>query len=289
MKTVISDLSDLPAWFDLDKYRWVSDFDLATWYVELKIRNTYYSCPHTAMKGKLASAGLLRYDHFSHYDEPSIETPIPGKSLQPSYIIENGEVLFTQPISNTSGRLTMNNFTGPVFELLDDDKGRYSLPESLQDRSSVSVFAIDMTAPDAEIIKRMQSKIGAMRGPELEELVGSSSDGTVKNRIKKNIIRNFSEKEIQGWHDCQLLPYLDLTHWATLNKTEFTNKLLGSALFPDNETKADPENIRKSTERTAKIVTSFGSLLAIEAAVGIPVIQAYPELSARIRDPKPIN
>ena len=51
----------------------------------------------------------------------------------------------------------------------------------------------------------------------------------------KSHVANVGEANFKRWHKERLLPFIDLSFWATTRRTKFTNASIGRVLFPNHE------------------------------------------------------
>jgi hypothetical protein len=63
----------------------------------------------------------------------------------------------------------------------------------------------------------------------------------------------FAKPDFGSWIEMGILPYLDLTLWASLKDVNIPNRVMADAIYPDGE--GDPERVRKVTKTLADDLT----------------------------------
>lgn len=91
-----------------------------------------------------------------------------------------------------------------------------------------------------------------------QKLIADFTSWLKTTRLQTNVEaprKKFTPDDFAAWASGGILPYLDLTLWATANGVEITQQLLGTTIFPDEYNVNLAERIRKSTRPLAKLMT----------------------------------
>ena len=86
--------------------------------------------------------------------------------------------------------------------------------------------------------------------------------------------RMITQSEFEKWHEAKILQYLDIRHWLELNELKATSDQIGDILFPENDSGATGERIRRTVKKHIKTVTSRETIISLLA-------QMYKERAAR--------
>lgn len=115
------------------------------------------------------------------------------------------------------------------------------------------MVAVDLAVPDDLIIDSFQKWLAERRKRS------SPTPGHSRNKA-------FTKDDFKSWWLHGVLPYIDLTRWASLEGRRITYPVYGEALFPGRSQGNRPERVRKTTRLKAMNMMGPATyLLAIQA------------------------
>lgn len=124
-------------------------------------------------------------------------------------------------------------------------------------------IGVDLCAPDDILVKDFKSWLKQIR----------------KNTELPSITNEFNNEDFADWHTERLLPFLDLTFWATMHDKEINYDEIGKALYPCGdksatkeainilEQKGDGERIKRTIEPYALRLVSDRYVSALKKAL----------------------
>jgi hypothetical protein len=252
----IRDRSDLPKEFSLEKYAPTAAFDIADWLVNLEAR------------------GLSTY--------------MQGEHFRPDDQVTRCEIFLENPIRD---RGDFENFPGRSkyihtssvrdFESIDlfwhgrADERYAKFMEGFDEFVDSNIPYLERAEMNLELIERMDTPFYKMMetcgvrhdGDVLakvdlhssdEKLAADFSAWVKATRLQTGIAaprKKFTAVDFSNWSDSGILPYLDLTLWASANEIEITQQLLGTTIYPSEFNVNLAERIRKVTRPLAKLMT----------------------------------
>ncbi len=83
-------------------------------------------------------------------------------------------------------------------------------------------------------------------------ILGESFMRWVKDQRRKKSVairKKVSNSKCADWHKYRVLPYIDLMQWHSLNGINCTNGQIGEIIFPDDNSGAVADKIRRTTKK----------------------------------------
>ena len=255
---------ELPAWFDLDRYHELAEFELDDWLINLTWRAAFLNWlgdqieefrteiedRFQSNQGRpLAKRRTKPYDwandRYSRGPEshPELKTATVRSLsvLNVAQIIKwgaEGNYEFSKKLCGAAEQMDSLDWSSDFQRFMSE-------PFDLQERSEImgtdfgDVKAeIDLFAPDDVIIADFPKWLGSAR--KVFEIPSQ---------------RMFSDAQLSKWVEFRIIPYMDLTLWAKLEKVNISYAVLGNALFPDEFDVDLPDRIRRVTKPQADRLT----------------------------------
>lgn len=267
-RILISKRDDLPASFDLAKYKGAGDFTILEWLPLLEAR-------------MLRRAMLAR--GWARLAEPELRRGADWLLQEPMWplaaqIDEEG-----QPISANDSThvrdMSVNDYFGARYYFTEDSQqlspyvaaakaldehGDYSRVRDLLDQPLWSAYQASGLVLDDECYVRV-----TLHGSDekITDDFASWLAGMRQRRAMELPKRRIQGNDLANWAKYQLLAYLDLTFWAMVNDCEITNQVLGVALFPNDYEVALSDRVRKVVTPLARHVCreEFTDMLRLQA------------------------
>ena len=300
MRTISAD--QLPAWFQLSRYRVTNTMDLGEWYENLGWRSIYLT--------------LFRHElqrHRAEIEGYFHETE--GRKLV--WTAESGARRDSSPrlraktpkellITTTVGSMLVDSVARFIASARDDNSGLgRQLSEAASYVQAERNTFIDIKSGDAapdfldQAIasrKRRQEAAAAAGLNEPFDLLERKDKPLTKDEIVhvevdlfasnkliladfKNWLKaarsvfdipaqsNYSRTDRANWVINRVLPYLDLTLWAALENVKIRLATMGNALFPDDKDSDLAEKIRRTVGPTAEKLIRPSVMYAIAVQV----------------------
>jgi hypothetical protein len=246
-------LSDLPSWFDIQKYDACASFGIGDWYNNLM---------HRALRRSMYEKHRDFYwTELNHSVEYWLQNPI-----APVRKLEEGEgfvknVYKSQVRDQTAVELLNGDWNmkiygdvGTVYRDAADVLYEDMFGESKNDEAARNAYdVLDIPA------WKMMTDIGIDLSGEVTVTVDLfSSEKKLVDDFKKwlrvtraalnvpNLGKRFDKSDYERWHKNRVLAYLDLTLWAKVKGHRLTNQIMGVALFPDEYSVSLAERVRKT-------------------------------------------
>jgi hypothetical protein len=255
-KTLL-DIQELPEWFDIKNYQ-SNQLDLEGWIVQLYLRRM--------IQGFLLPIVLTGVVD-DYYPKLNTESPKSPEAIQP--ISLHDAVLITEALKNSVHIPTelwqapshfaffaqRDNITDTTSILSWFHNSKGNLPpkdsyliEHTHTYPLRSFFRADLTAPDSVLFASFKCWLANER-----------------KLFSRQKVPKFSKATLQRWAVNQVLPFIDLTHWADRNNKQIPYWLMGKILFPEYSQGDNADRVRKTTEKTAKEITTGTCLQAMGA------------------------
>lgn len=274
MVNKIKNVSELPDWFKIEKYKFDEGLDTLGWYEQLWIRGLFLMHAKDMRENDEVIPENFALAFQAICETPNVDTVNNQQILNyctPSFAIytlrQNKPYLF-HPIKSVTMRDYIN------FHSL-----------FLQDRLEYVDKWIDPSDP-----VDYMSRVPFNQAPWLDEPISNSFQPGIniyKDTIeiflglpdsfliesfkqyladkRKNIStyasKHFKETDFRNWSALKVLPFLDLEIWATLENIKISNRIFADALYPNGE--KGEETIRKTTKQIAHSLITNQSLLQL--------------------------
>lgn len=287
MEGRITKVSELPDWFDTNKYSAAVHLDARGWYEQIvvrrhchwmvwysdspgdiKIESDFYGFKPADFLLAVRSKPIFKFfggrfhksmaSQVEDYDNVSSSKNPPGISAINAHDLES-LILQLEP-QRQEEFLNLLRIRREHFSSLDYERKPPAYPNWFFDSMETSGFKaikIDPILPD----KVLKDSFALYLSSKLQP-----SESFLKAKPKRSNM--FLE-----WRNCGLLQYMDLAIWSIETDTSITNKVLAHGIFPKNYEKGE-ENIRTTTQRHAERILDDG----IEVSVFIRSLQAYAAL-----------
>lgn len=240
-------LKRVPDWFDVRKYTSASELDTAGWWIQFHKRQEIYRA-----QAKKNTHNQYLIDEFVRaiLDNPIFETDpshffmmrhihgrplnyISLRSASPSDIFDHASDLDEHaPMARAAHRMDL------IAALLDEEvqairENPFDLLMKSRGIESLRwcTLMANLNATDEQLERDFKSWLA-----EARELLAVPSPR-----------REFSPVEFNRWINAAVLPYFDLTFWASANDFKFTQATLANAIFPDEFDVDLTEKLRKTT------------------------------------------
>lgn len=253
--------SDLPAWFDLNKYADQVSLDAAGWYEQLSVRQSLLSMTRHIDD---------KYSRFSELVKFIRETPIIDtySDFKLRTYLGNGklhELKIKQPNFTLGIRLMTAHEFYKIDKLVGIEKSecaRKLLARAYDDSDWDQPHKFDyvdwLDSPVDSIIGSGSQEMNICINTELPDKI------LIKQfeqflRLLRDLKVSMGMPEIpwrkpdfEGWVRFAVLPYIDLTIWSYEIDIKIPNRVMADAIFPPGE--GGEEVVRKTTE---KLVTEL--------------------------------
>jgi hypothetical protein len=235
-------VSDLPKWFDIDKYKKASTLDSAGWQKQLSIRLDCFGLTEPPVQdgpsrpADLAPAGGRFAQALSAIRENPIVDVASSQLLQAFFfqtVVTETTTTRRPPEHRLVKTMTVRQLRGLHASVDPSIWGIKPVPTVTTDKSELKAVIVNLVASDSVLKKGFAQWLKEVRAHE-----GSP----------KNVVRDHSAN-FRDWCDLGVLPYLDLTIWARQIQKTIPRPLFAKALFPDG--KGDADTIKKRTEPIA--------------------------------------
>jgi hypothetical protein len=246
----LSGSSELPADFDIGKYDATRTFQIEDWVVNLEMR------VFCAFLTSLASTGEEPQEVAIAFAENVLRNPIypSTKILEYPELNKNVRRAHVRDMEVLEAlcfdRMYMGEALEKYYKAFDKmDKGE----ESHEDKALLRVpiwkvhRSLDIN-DSAEVYVTVD-----LRGTE-QKITADFVTWLRQIRESRNIRlpeKRLDDSDFKDWAQFGVLPYLDLTNWATVHGKSITQQVLGVALFPDELDVTLSERIRKTVRPLA--------------------------------------
>jgi hypothetical protein len=248
----ISHVSQLPAWFSLEKYDSAKELNAAGWYLQFCARSIYSHhfeklddelrlillAKHNEEVEQIRNEGVIKNEIHRHagifsglavYELTLWEQLLITTELLSS--IGGGDELFRK-VRNIEADLSMPE---SKWEYLTDEEYQ-TLQTPLSESADIGgqiYLAVDWSLPDCILMQQFKSLIEVKRAKHSED--------NVKQQRRP---------DFNGWVRAGVLPYIDLKYWAKSQGVQITNRCMADAIFPHGE--GGEEVVRKTTKVIAE-------------------------------------
>lgn len=281
-------VKDLQKWFRLEKYQECEKFSYIDWYIALSIRMELWETLERLREesagdiAKHPSLAVYQPQLDELYKEPLSNYPMGADSWwrigkhhlprkQPVRTLTFAD-LSRQCRADTIGAedrlcppmlgLRWHLMASPYPRTAAHDEA-YAMPLEFREHDYKperleSAVVVDMSAPDAVILKRFKAWLA-------------------EARIETNTApeRSFYQPKITEWASNKLLPYLDITIWMAATNNRIPEIVITDMLFPDTHEGMDKiKTIKKWARQAMSDLSWLQAQAAIEAAERVP---AAPE------------
>lgn len=251
----IKDRSDLPKEFSLEKYEATASFEIVDWLVNLESR----------------SLSVHMQDQHFRPDEQVVRC----KRVLENPILERGDFENFPGMSKYIHASSVRDFESIDFFWHGRTDDRFSgFMAGFDEFVDSSSSYLEKAEKDPALIERMDTPLYEMMkscgvrhdGDVLakvdlhssdEKLISDFSAWLKATRLQTGITaprKKFTSVDFANWSDSGILPYLDLTLWASANELEITQQLLGTTIYPAEFNVNLAERIRKVTRPLAKLM-----------------------------------
>jgi hypothetical protein len=261
-------LSDLPEWFDICKYDKASSLGLKEWYEQISKRvlmQVDYDDGWTPSFSKIKIDPILKKepipDEFLDFVTANLISTEPEKSicnfkfsdLRKANLSLNFISADSESIAYGRGEeINMDTFN-------DDPKRPFNMGNaSIDIHRATGRFCISHIVP---LTANLQASDEQLSYHFKSWLTQARKDYGCKAKEEM-----FTHIDFDDWYKYAILPYFDLTTWAKLKNSEFTNAILSEAIFPNAGVEGfDGESrVRRETKRRSEEVfnpdTMYGSV-----------------------------
>jgi len=266
----IKSVKEMPGWYLLKNYEAALNFTLAEWYHAFALRHlmvkligranpdgeigAIWHCLEQHINGfslkeiweALRDHGAMAHANFfkGAHHFPLSGSSVTSLSISDLFSITNN---FKVPDEHDLTEFKPVESRSPI----DDSQNQVHADSNAHDAignshywlESVAFAQVDLMASDATIESNFRSWLRKIR---------SDHEYAVIKRV-----RQYSSKDAMKWSNCGVLPYLDLSIWATLEGIEISDWIYGeTVLHPDRMINAS-ESIRKTTAPLAARIRSY--------------------------------
>jgi hypothetical protein len=278
----ISHVSNLPEWFNLEKYDAARSLNAVGWYEQLSIRRELINPPYAAIRieSMLSEAPPILSDESKMLWDIICSTPIlniEGKDLLRIY--PDGGALYElkirKPRYSFGVRLTtvaehyktehciksdMRNFARKYYCQKYGEDNDLTLPLPIQDWFEHPIDAmtnyqrydinirVNTLLPDKILIEQFERLLHNYRSLQL------------KSGLK---IGNVRKPEYSDWVRFGVLPYLDLLIWQQKTGKNIPNRVMADAIYPQGD--GGEEVVRKTTAKIADELLTLKHLETLAA------------------------
>ncbi len=243
-KKQCSFVKKLPDWFNLENYHKANQLDIEGWMTQILFRQLtedhFLSFVFTGIIEDFRipvqenTRDLLSPIRPISKQDAILIAEALKKSIPPSSAVWQTPSLFEYDLQELSQSLTRW-----FNQHIQADEKNSPLADKVNPKILDAFIHVDLNTPDNVLMdafkKWLQSKLQT----------------SIHYRKK-----NFSAALLSRWALNQVLPYIDLSYWAKLNKVQIPHWLMGEALFPGNHQGDKTDRVRKTTEKTAKEIMS---------------------------------
>lgn len=268
MAKQIRHVSDLPAWFCLEKYAAVALLDAQGWYNQLRGRAFAKELLEDNRELDEFLALLLaaiRVDPIVDFynlafnsclfseDELSLLRPNkwPDSGVHPATVaelyhaeqhIEEGRRKYARGFFSSQERGAQPDCRQQV-----DDWLVGPLHQVTSTSGSDVLLSVDMSLNDSVLIEQFSRALNSLRDQAPEKFA-----------LTNFTARNF---DFASWTRFGVLPYIDLRIWGLQVKRAISNRVMADAIFPPGE--GGEEMVRKTTEKYAKELIGWPTIAAL--------------------------
>ena len=270
---IIKSYKDLPDWYDLQKYEEASNLDSVGWYEQLLQRWAHnYYLRHYKEENETFS---ILYDSLKDLRKNAINS-LTDEAL--IIIMDGGRLLGMKNFKDSySKRSSSISSITPLrlyqLELKLPDKKQlrkymdYFFGNNTDSKSFDQIKINDMNLSDfihtpiLETYNEQCGLLGSRNECDFIEVDLSLSNTILKQqfsnylenkrnkRIKTNFAKNLKRYDLSKLIEYAVLPYIDLSTWATENNCCIPNRVMADAIFPLGE--KGEEVVRKTTKKIA--------------------------------------
>jgi hypothetical protein len=252
--------SELPDWFDLKNYKFLSDLDSAGWYEQLfareqlflliklrsdkskmpdesslsfKMAREIWSSAKVSFKNSEVLSAACGYDGANSRVSSSYSRSVHSLTYR-EYLQEGDKIKDEQKLNADlwwenikSDRLDVAD---PAIRLSRKVMGFIDSPLYISQKFTATraVAEIDLTMPDAMLVASFKTWLSDTR-----------ADFCLAAPTQ------YRRLDFASWCRVGVLPYIDLTSWAELSGRKIPNRVMANTIFPTGE--GGEETIRKTT------------------------------------------
>jgi hypothetical protein len=282
-------ISELPEWFQLEKYEFTKSLFALGWYEQFFVRGTFLYHARDMRKNN-----EIFPDDFKQAMQASRENPnaviendprlanyctydsTPGIPEHPLKTLKQKSSRGLKAIKS----ITMRDYIGFKF-LLQPERTRYiedwfNQPNSKKEThpedapwfnepicnsytpmygKSADTVSINLRLPDSLLIESFKKYLAEKR-----------------KTVPAFSTKHYRETAYDHWADLGILPYLDLIIWGIETETQIPNRVLADALYPSGD-KCE-ETIRKTTSQLAETLLDSKSIFQL-------IMQAAEDISEK--------
>lgn len=251
-------IKELPDWFDISNYKTSTKLDLKGWITQISLRTAVQNYGKKYFfTGIVDGINLPLTESIEHtptgvYDKA--KEPVQHITLDEAvWIVEVVKRLkifppdvWQSPNTYDSDEPNPNRIYR-YFQTYKNQMG--AIPKYLPyDPTIAEIIKVDLSVPDKILLKLFKEWLAEQR----------KGDITIsKKTYTKSILRR--------WATNQVLPYIDLNYWATLNKVSIPHWLMAEALFPGEYQGDKIDRVRKTTLNNAEEIMEQECLYAMSA------------------------
>jgi hypothetical protein len=279
----INNTTELPEWFDLEKYKEAENLDAAGWFIQLNLRKDLFDLyeqfekegqdESTFFIGGTIAHKMVRQSLERLRSRPIQTDPIQPDTFENIYasllVLGYKKDLSIKPVRGLS-------FQDLVWQRLWETQGNGRVCQA--NRWEL------LTAPELSDCPAEPILVGRMEQNQLATVVDLNASDTVLKQAfatwlkeaRKNVTPPPKESSLyKKWAFYGVLPYLDLRIWAMEKKFQIPDRVMARAI---ND--CDIDKLRKTSARIAislmRDLSELQALAAIESSTRAP---ATPEIS----------
>ena len=288
MNDRIKRVSDLPLWFDLNKYKLTKQLDAAEWYEQLSIRYGSHSAFNRSREDteheedKKEALEFVDYVITKIQENPIIDI-LTDTLLSEELSCNTLDELKQRKPHYTLGvhKLTVNEFfeierciDKPLKQMRNQRNNSSARPgkwiykplHKLHRYDPImlhEVVHIDWELPDAILIEHFKQFLKSQR----------PRDAMIEDDKEYNdYIKKCQRKpDFNTWYRTGVLPYLDLTLWASRLNINIPYRVMADAIYPNGD--YGEETIRKTTAPLAGTLISETALDSLANYAALTIVE----------------
>lgn len=265
MRCILKKLSPLPEWFDIENYRKASNLNISEWYANLHRRFMFFELLRykSAISYLYADYDQLYDDQIENIISQIKSMPvITGKNCAYPYVdretvrsLRNGDLIHTLEGLQRSANEEFLYLLG----FLNVNK---KIDRATPWQPLTTYIEVDSKIWDKKIADSLSGYAVVNLSASDEQIISDFKAWIEHERKKRRIIcpkKSFKVNDCNDWADFMVLPYLDLKIWSKYTGKNFTQAVIGYALFPE-EIVDTTEKIRKSTKPKADFLMKSSTI-----------------------------
>lgn len=265
----ITNICQLPEWFDLDNYQSAYELQPYEWYLQIVQRKHF--CTLLEYRTETHRPDLMRLaeDALSNLTQQTRGRDIRETNYILPHISNEKELLEHFAHFGAVTSLTLRHFTNSKFSLSEvhswlDEAGENwdQIPNGTFNAADEGIKLADF--PHENETKYATTRIN-MKLPD-EVLIESFKVWLATTRRKENskVRKQYRQLPFDRWARFGILPLLDLEIWCHQTGAKLPDHIISAALFPNAD--SGPDNIRKTIRPAAHgLIKNSSELMAVAA------------------------